>query len=77
MVKILDLHGVRHADVDREVIRFVENAWGCGCKLQFVTGHSPRMKALVTKTLAEYNLKCREGDLLGHNKNFLITEDEI
>jgi len=52
----LDLHGVRHEDVKPEVVRFVEKNWNSGVKGTIVTGHSIRMKVLVSEVLDEYKL---------------------
>ena len=55
-MKRLDLHGIKHEDVRSKVINFVEDNWGGGDDLEFVTGHSPKMKELVGEVLSEYNL---------------------
>lgn len=46
--KELDLHGVRHADVDTKVEDFVL-LWQC--EMLIITGHSMEMKKLVSAVL--------------------------
>lgn len=57
----LDLHGVRHADVRRKVIHFVEDNWGKDFWFEIVTGHSQRMRDCVTAVLDEYDLEYHVG----------------
>lgn len=64
----LDLHGTRHIDVEREVIRFVEDNWGSGKTAEIITGHSKRMKELVCKVLDEYQLDWDESSLFPYIK---------
>ena len=64
----LNLHGVRHADVERSVIRFVEGNWGKNKPVVIITGNSPQMKELVRNVLDEYNLSYTAGNKLGMNK---------
>jgi hypothetical protein len=52
----LDLHGTRHADVKRKVIRFIEENWGTGREIEIITGNSYKMKKLVAQILSEYDL---------------------
>jgi hypothetical protein len=52
----LDLHGVRHADVRRKVIRFIEGGWSDPSDSEIITGYSKRMQELVTEVLDEYKL---------------------
>jgi hypothetical protein len=56
-MRTLDLHGVRHADVDeklRSFLNFVE----LPCKV--VTGKSSQMKAIVEAVVKEYDWHCHE-----------------
>lgn len=58
----LDLHGVRHADVFREVDKFVGFHIMRGTpEIQIVTGHSDEMKYLVNDVLSDYGLVGLEG----------------
>jgi len=52
----LDLHGVRHADVTQKVVRFIEDNWDDVADTEIVTGHSIKMKGIVTAVLDEYKL---------------------
>lgn len=52
----LDLHGIRHEDVPRMVIRFVESHWDEEDEFEIVTGNSWKMKNLVCDVLREYEI---------------------
>lgn len=52
----LDLHGIRHADVQVLVIRFVEDHWDEEGEFHIITGHSWVMKDLACDILREYKL---------------------
>jgi hypothetical protein len=58
-MKKLDLHGIRHADVKRIVIRFLEDNWGSHEYVEVVTGHSRKMQHLVYDVAEEYGLLVR------------------
>ena len=53
----LDLHGIKHEDVPRKVIHFVEDSWDSGDEVEIVTGHSGTMRDIVIKVLDEYSLE--------------------
>jgi len=57
-MKRIDLHGVKHADVQRQLDIFF---WECiqeGVKSAIVvTGNSTRMKGIVTEVVKDYNFK--------------------
>jgi hypothetical protein len=53
MTKLLDLHGVKHADVDRIVENFVLLN---DKPLKIVTGNSDRMKELVMNVLDRHHI---------------------
>lgn len=57
----IDLHGIKHEDVPRILIRCIEDNWGCDEFLEVITGHSPQMKKIVFKIASEYDLECEEG----------------
>lgn len=59
----LDLHGTRHADVERKVIRLIEAHWGQNVELEIITGHSNKMKSIVCSVLDEYKLAYSVGRL--------------
>ena len=56
-VKQLDLHGVRHSELTTELDRFFAQT---NFPLVVITGHSKRMKELVTQIAHTYDLKVRE-----------------
>ena len=53
-MKTLDLHGVKHLDVDDKVHTFVNDNWGEEMKI--ITGNSMMMKKIVSKILDFYQL---------------------
>ena len=61
MIVETDLHGVKHEDVRRVVIRKIEDNWGSNCDWVFITGHSARMKELVSEVVNEYDMSVKEG----------------
>lgn len=57
----LDLHGVRHKDVPREVDKFVGSHLMGGSKsVIIITGNSEEMKRIVGVTLSDYGLDYTE-----------------
>ncbi len=67
----LDLHGVRHGDVERKVTSLIESNWDSEKGLTIVTGHSPKMRKLVTDALDNYGLEYYIGGVLGVSNSFL------
>jgi DNA-nicking Smr family endonuclease len=60
----LDLHGVRHSEVPREVDKFIgEHLMGGTKSVIIVTGNSKRMKAIVSNTLSDYSMNYVENPL--------------
>ena len=53
----LDLHGVKHQDVDEKVRRYLNFI---ELPTKIITGNSTSMKSLVTKVVEEYGWLCRE-----------------
>lgn len=71
-MKTLDLHGTRHEDVEREVVKFVESCWGTAEEeAQIITGHSDRMRDLAIKILNEYDATVRIGGELGLDRTYI------
>lgn len=64
----LDLHGVKHADVDKELDSFLyEQFKSNNLQIEVVTGKSTMMKNIVKELLTEYNLEVAqelEGSLI-------------
>jgi len=53
-MKILDLHGVRHYDVEGVCHAFINDNWGHEMKI--ITGNSYMMKRIVSDILEFYKL---------------------
>ena len=65
---------MRHADAEREVIRFIESGWGSGDEIEIITGNSQKMRDIVTKVIDEYKLPYMVGrkfDL--NNKGYIVV----
>lgn len=72
-MKKLDLHGVRHEDARRKVIRIVEDNWDKEEKIEIITGRSLRMKGVVLNLLDEYQLPYSIGYMYEVNAPRIIT----
>lgn len=58
---ILDLHGVKHENVQRQIDVFIwENMQKKVSQIKIVTGNSAPMKSIVSECLVEYGLSPRE-----------------
>jgi len=66
----LDLHGVRHQDVQKEVDSFL---WKNHDNLPviIITGNSNDMKKEVINVLSDYDYDYRVGDILGINTGYI------
>lgn len=64
----LDLHGVKHADVDKELDSFLfEHLQTSNLQVEIVTGKSTMMKNIVKDLLVDYKLEVSselEGSLI-------------
>lgn len=70
----LDLHRTRHSEVERKVIRFIEDNWGSGKEVEIITGNSDRMCELVINILDEYGLYYQKGRVFDlNNKGYLVV----
>jgi len=54
-MKVLDLHGIKHHDVNDTCHLFINDNWGDEMKI--ITGNSKMMKSIVSKILDFYQLK--------------------
>jgi hypothetical protein len=63
----LDLHGTKHEDVRRKVIRLIEDNWDSGEVVEITTGHSKKMKRLVIEVVDEYSLPYKTSDMFDVN----------
>jgi len=62
-MKILDLHGIKHRNVESVCHEFINNNWGNDLKI--ITGYSSYMKKLVYTILAAYDV-----EILNKSENF-------
>lgn len=71
-MKTLDLHGTKHEDVERRVVRFVESCWmNADEEAEIVTGHSDSMRQLVLEVLKDYGAEAHVGGILGVDQTFI------
>ncbi len=71
---ILNLHKLKHKDVKKTVINFIEDNWGVNVELEIVTGNSQIMRNIVISVLDEYKLTYEIGRPLDINKGRIITQ---
>lgn len=57
MTRTLDLHGIHHEDVPELVHSFINSNWAPNLELTIITGMSVKMKVIVNKVLALYDLE--------------------
>jgi len=73
-VLILDLHGIKHAEVPRQIDTFIWQAMQRDhTHIEIITGHSDEMKLLVSQVVKDYGMDCsvkflNQGALLVHLK---------
>ncbi len=60
---VLDLHGIRHEDVEAKCHRFINEHWNN--QLTIITGHSSTMRSIVCNVLDQYNLQYIVGGIAG------------
>lgn len=66
------MHGLKHEDVRRDVIRFIESNWASSTEIEIITGNSPIMKEIVIEVIQEYDLDFNVG-FMGHNTGRLTV----
>lgn len=60
-MNVLDLHGVKHADVPRLLDRFIWDQMNIGTKeIEIITGISQAMKEIVINNLKDYEMTYEE-----------------
>ena len=70
----LDLHRIKHSEVKRKVIHFIEDSWGSGKEAEIVTGNSDIMRGIVINILDEYGLNYQIGRVFDlNNKGYIVT----
>ena len=73
MMAEIDLHGMKHVEVDRVVENFVfanQNNF----PITVITGHSPEMKKIVKDVLKRNGFKHYEGDYSKTNMGVITVE---
>lgn len=69
-----DLHRLKHEDVQREVIRFIEEHWNEKAELEIITGNSQKMQGLVMNILDEYKMTYQISRLFDiNNRGYIVT----
>tara|TARA_R110001606_G_C14890472_1_gene592604 strand:- start:171 stop:392 length:222 start_codon:yes stop_codon:yes gene_type:complete len=68
-MEILDLHGVKHHQVD-EITRIFLNFIDLPC--QIITGNSEQMKTIVKNVVREYEWFCYEKDSYNHGTLVIV-----
>lgn len=72
-METLDLHGIKHQEVD-EIVRSFLNFIDLPC--QIITGNSPQMKEIVKKVVKEYEWFSYEKDSYNYG-TLIIVEKRI
>ena len=72
-MKTLDLHGIKHKEVDEKVRRFL-NFTELPCEI--ITGNSPQMKKIVKNIIHEYQWFCYERDSYNYG-TLIIVESSL
>ena len=72
-MRTLDLHGVRHADVDRLVENFVLEEYPN--EAMIITGNSSKMKELVRDVLKRNDISYIEGDAV--NRGYISVNTAL
>lgn len=68
-METLDLHGIKHQEVD-EIVRSFLNFIELPC--QIITGNSMEMKNIVRKIVEEYEWFCYERDSYNHGTLIIV-----
>jgi DNA-nicking Smr family endonuclease len=67
-MKTLDLHGIKHSEVQRVVDVFLwDNIQKKEKEVEIITGISEQMKVIVKDCMKDYNMECND-DLLNFGK---------
>jgi DNA-nicking Smr family endonuclease len=57
----LDLHGIKHADINQVVSKFIDkHIQSTTLEVMIITGNSDNMKKIVKETLRDYYLTAEE-----------------
>jgi len=60
-IAILDLHGIKHADVASECHTFLNDYWDSEQDAHIITGNSEDMRYLVFEVLDQYDVRYEKG----------------
>lgn len=72
-MKTLDLHRVRHSDVEEQVCRFLNWAEP-PCRI--ITGKSSKMKEIVASIVDRYDYLCYNESAINHGSLIVVEESE-
>lgn len=57
MIPQLDLHGIKHTDVQRKCDIFMTQIWGTYDCVDIITGNSDQMRKMVVSALNDYDVE--------------------
>ncbi len=77
MTPRLDLHGLRHHEVENEVARFLERHLNSGLFLEIITGNSQTMLEESVKIIDQYGLQYYTGYPNYVGRILVVTYDEF
>ena len=77
MTPRLDLHGLRHHEVQNEVVRFLESHLNSGLFLEIITGNSDTMIQESVKVIQQYGLQYYTGYPNYIGRIMVVTYDEF
>jgi len=77
MTPRLDLHGLRHHEVENEVARFLERHLNSGLFLEIITGNSQTMLEESVKIIDQYGLHYYTGYPNYVGRILVVTYDEF
>ena len=73
----LDLHGLRHHEVENEVVRFLEKHLRSGLFIEIITGNSSVMIEESIKIIQQYGLQYYHGYPNYVGRIMVVTYDEF
>jgi hypothetical protein len=77
MIPRLDLHGLRHHEVENEVVRFLERYLRSGLFIEIITGNSDVMIQESIKVIEQYGLQYYTGYPNYIGRIMVVTYDEF
>ena len=73
-MKTLDLHGIKHEDVEKVLTKFINQNFNK--KMKIITGKSNKMKFIVCAVIEEYDLQYRIGDMTNNGYITIYNHSE-